>query len=69
MSIFNYRDVEAGVMEVYAMRGDPEAAHSAEDALYLRVLEKIARGEAMDPQKCAEIAIRTQGIDFPRWCA
>jgi hypothetical protein len=57
------------VKEVYASVGDYEAAHSLEDKLHQKVLEAIANGRCDDPQACASIALRTQGFDFPRYCA
>lgn len=47
---------------------DPEVAHGKEDDLYLDVLVAIAEG-APNAKELAAEAIKTQGIDFPRWCA
>jgi regulator of protease activity HflC (stomatin/prohibitin superfamily) len=54
---------------VRRLAGDDEAAHSAEDAFHQAVLEAIARGEGDDPATLAGIALRTQDINFARWCA
>ena len=49
--------------------GDPEGAHSLEDALHKQVLSDIAHGTCEDPQACAAEAMKSADIDFPRWCA
>lgn len=61
--------VRAEVAKIEAMRGDDEAAHSAEDGLWLDVLKAIAKGECADPAAVAAEAIKTNDIDFSRWCA
>ena len=61
--------VLGGVRRVYDLRGDFEAAHAAEDDLHQEVLLAIARGRCEDPAACASAALRTQGIDFARYCA
>ena len=62
-------DVRKAVDDISAMQEDYEIAHEREDALYLRLLEAIAKGECKDPAACAAIAIETQKIEFGRWCA
>ncbi len=62
-------DVIKRVADIYAMRGDDESAHSAEDKLHQDVLQAIARERCEDPVACATHALKTQGIDFQRWCA
>lgn len=47
---------------------DPEWLHSIEDNLYGWVLSAIANGYS-DPVKLAGMALHTQQMDFPRWCA
>jgi hypothetical protein len=52
--------------------GDPEVAHSREDSLREDVLKMIA-----DPgfdniehaRTICQIALETNKVDFPRWCA
>lgn len=48
--------------------GDNEAAHQAEDALYLDILRAIADGDE-NPKFLATMAIATQNINFDRWYA
>lgn len=47
---------------------DPEKAHSTEDWIYHEVLLAIIEG-AENPKELANAALRTDEIDFPRWCA
>lgn len=61
-------EIKNRVADIAAMAGDAEAAHSAEDGLYLALLESIADGECSDPQACAAEAVKTQAINFGRWC-
>ena len=61
--------VRERVKWIDSVRGDDEAAHSAEDALYAEVLRAIADGTAEDAQACAKEALKTQHIGFARWCA
>ena len=57
------------VENIRRMKSDDEIAHSAEDGLFIEVLEAIANGECSDPQGCAREAIITRDIEFARWCA
>lgn len=57
------------VAEIREVMADYEMAHSLEDKLYAQILTAIARGECDDPEECAHIALTTQGLDFPRYCA
>lgn len=61
-------DVICEVEKIEKLTGDPEAAHSLEDALYRQVLIAIKRGHPA-PSRLAEAALRTMEIDFERWCA
>lgn len=60
------RDV---VSEIRHMAYDAELAHSAEDDLHKAVLKAIAAGRCADPAACAHEALKTDEIEFPRWCA
>lgn len=48
---------------------DDESAHSLEDHLYFDILKAISEGRCQYPKTCAELAIKSQDIDFARWCA
>lgn len=47
---------------------DDEYAHILEDQLYLAVLGAIAGGAA-NARELAEEALKTQALNFARWCA
>jgi hypothetical protein len=53
---------------IRAMAGDDESAHGAEDDFRAAVLADIAAG-APNAAELAAIALRTEEIDFARWCA
>lgn len=61
-------DVRRDVAQIAADAGDPETAHSSEDALMVAVLKEIAAGSP-DAAALAAEALKTAAIDFPRWCA
>lgn len=56
------------VRRIDAARWDDEAAHGEEDTLHEDVLQAIADG-ADNPAELAQEALKTQDIDFARWCA
>lgn len=59
-------------LEVEKLRkevGDPESAHSFEDWIHKSTLRAIASGETAKPIECAQAALRTESIKFPRWYA
>jgi hypothetical protein len=49
-------------------RGDPEAAHSAEDNLTHHVLRLVAEGHPQAADLAAEM-LKAAEWDVPRWCA
>ncbi len=65
----NADQVRQRIATIADTAGDPEVAHSHEDALYLDLLTAIAKGECDDPQACAREAVKSAEMDFPRWCA
>ncbi|WP_024427708.1 hypothetical protein [Bacillus safensis] len=60
-------DVQERVEVIRQIALDDEAAHGMEDELYIDVLEAIANG-ADNPEKLAAEALKTQDIEFYRWC-
>lgn len=62
-------EVKKWVDSIKDSRRDFEAAHVFEDELYLKILRGIAAGTCEDPQQVAKEAIKTQDINFPRYCA
>lgn len=61
--------IEIRLGYIRAIAGDPEAAHPEEDRLHRDVLRAIADGNCSEPRRCAEIALRSLQIEFPRWAA
>lgn len=56
------------VERIRAMASDDEGAHATEDEFREAVLKAIANG-ADNAKQIAEIALKTNEIDFERWCA
>lgn len=57
------------VKEIRRISGDDEMAHAMEDNLYANLLTSISQGACEDPAVCAAEALKTQDINFQRWCA
>ena len=57
------------VEQIRLSAGDDEAAHSMEDSLREDLLQAIAHGTCEDPRECAIEALKTNAIEFERWCA
>ncbi|HEY3495336.1 MAG TPA: hypothetical protein VGK73_11645 [Polyangiaceae bacterium] len=51
-----------------AMAGDDEKAHALEDALFVEVLQAIAKG-SRNGKALAETALKSNALSFERWCA
>jgi hypothetical protein len=62
-------DVRKRVKKIESLKGDPEAAHGEEDDMHVAILQAIANNTCDDPAKCAKVALETERIEFPRWCA
>ncbi len=68
--IFTCAVVDAEVARIRTMARDYEAAHSAEDDLYTKVLEEIAKGKNTDrATRLAKSALKTKKIMFSRYTA
>jgi len=63
------KEVSARVQAIGEMTGDPERAHEEEDKLYKDVLNYLSVYAEHDLAMIAAEALKTQRIDFPRWCA
>lgn len=61
-------DVARRLAAVHAARDDDEVAHGLADDLHRDVLAAIAAGAA-DAPILAAAALRTETLDFARWCA
>jgi hypothetical protein len=64
----NVELINQQIAQIVAEKMDPEVAHSREDLLRGQVLEAIAAG-ADNPTELAAAVLKTDQIDFPRWCA
>ena len=51
------------VANIIALSGDPEAAHSEEDALYREIIKELC------PSWVVREINKLSKADFPRWCA
>jgi hypothetical protein len=56
------------VKEIKGSQHDAEAAHSMEDSLYLEFVEYVATLPIPIAEKAKEV-LKTQYIEFSRWCA
>ena len=68
------REVQRRVAEIKELVGDPEAAHLAEDDLYVDVLDWLSDEHNLtaDPHLAADLvltALQTQKLNFERWYA
>ena len=61
--------IEERVRAIRERRHDAEEAHSLEDRLYTDFIAFIASGEDGPIREMAQAILKTQEIDFPRWCA
>jgi tellurite resistance protein len=62
-------DVRKYVEAIKAVAEDDEQAHASEDMLRAAVMTAIANGSAVSgSEMCAE-ALKTDDIQFARWCA
>jgi hypothetical protein len=55
--------------EIEHHKGDYERAHGMEDDLYINVLKAIAEQRGDEPWRLAQEALKTQDIQFGRYCA
>lgn len=62
-------EVQKRLDSVKDMSGDYEVAHDEEDDLHRDVLAAISNGHFGEASEWASIALRTENIDFPRYCA
>lgn len=56
-------ELKNDVDDIISIRGDDEAAHSSEDELHLKVINKFC------PKWVVEEIKRLTETDFARWCA
>jgi hypothetical protein len=61
--------IEERVRAIRERRRDPEEAHSLEGGLYADFIAFVASGEDGPIREMAQAILKTQEIEFPRWCA
>ena len=61
--------VKQEVAKIEAMKGDDEAAHSAEDRLRAEFIALVAEVGSPELAAMAQEVLKTDEIDFSRWCA
>jgi hypothetical protein len=64
----NVDEAKRRVENIAAQAGDAEGAHSSEDMLYSDFVRFVATQEG-DLAEVAKEILKTEKIDFPRWCA
>ena len=62
-------EVQNCVQDIASIAGDPEDQHELEDKLHVDVLKQVAASGDQILSALAKEALKTQDIDFPRWCA
>ena len=62
-------DVRRRISEIMLEMHDDESAHGMTDQLHIDVLRAIANDECDDIEGCAAMALRTEEMEFERWCA
>jgi hypothetical protein len=60
--------IKISIAKICEIRGDDERAHSWEDVLYQEFVKYIAERKDHLGKMAREI-LKTQKIDFSRWCA
>lgn len=68
--MMNLKDIEEAIEVIRDLAYDDELAHAREDALWFAFIKSIADGTFEgDIQKGAQAAMKSDTIDFARWCA
>lgn len=63
------REIKNRVDHIKKIVGDNEAAHSEEDSLYSDFIAYLAKTASPKYREMAKTILKTQEIDFRRWCA
>lgn len=61
--------VKAMVAKIEAMKGDDEAAHSADDGLRAEFIALVAEVGSPELAAMAREVLKTDDMDFHKWCA
>lgn len=67
--ILTIESVKRYVKFIESIMSDDERAHFHEDALHLSVLSFISENKCENAQLCCLEAIKTQDLEFARWCS
>jgi hypothetical protein len=63
-------DIRAAVADIDAIKGDDESAHGREDDLRRAFIQHVAaHGRPAELAEMAREVLRTDEMDFERWCA
>ena len=65
----NLEYVKQQVAKIDAMKADDESAHSAEDALRAEFIALVAEVGSQELAEMAREVLKTDEIEFSRWCA
>ena len=65
----NLDEIKKHVAHIDTLKGDNEAAHCAEDALYAAFISYVAKAGTKELIAMAQEILKTGKIDFCRWCA
>ena len=52
-----------------AIKHDHEAAHLLEDEMREKFIHAVADDQCENIRDCAELVMRSSGLNFNRWCA
>jgi hypothetical protein len=61
--------IKLEVANIEAMKGDDESAHAAEDVLRAGFIALVAEVGSPELAEMAREVLKTDEIDFCRWCA
>lgn len=65
----NLNDINKVVGEIDAAKGDDERAHGMEDDLRAAFIRHVAETAGGDLAEMARAVLKTEEINFCRWCA
>lgn len=61
--------IKSFVEKIKSVKHDDECAHGLEDDMYISILQAIVDDEIEDIKGVCAEALKSQKIDFSRWCA
>ena len=63
------KEIKQRVRKIEEISGDYEAAHSMEDQLHRAFIVHISKTGSTEQAKMARAILKTDKMDFCRWCA